>query len=256
MVIRTKNLLRTLVLCSMAVAVSAPATPPTAAAPATDDGATPTTHKETWSGRATALDGGAHVFTRRTVETWRNGTVIAAKSTAESPSGEVLLRADVKASSIPTLPAHTIDFPRTGMLMSSRPVAGGVEIAYREKRGEETARKVVKPVGLAVNGAGMPALMMRSFEALAAGKTVNFSLVAPSRMEWYRFRATGKGKRTIGGKPHVVVDVNPDSRFLRMFAGTMTFYLDAQTRRIMRYEGIANVRDGEGDRYKVRLAYR
>jgi len=185
----------------------------------------------------------------------REGRTVGYRSLAKSPSGATLLKTSSKPTANPLIPDYTVEDPRTGLMLRARPVAGGVELRHREKRGAKTERKIVKPPSPAVNGAGLPVLLGRRLEQLAAGRTVAFALTAPSRLDWYRFQAVGKGRRKVGGVETVVVVVKPQSRFLRVFAGEMRFFIAPTTRRVMRYEGIANVRDDDGDRYKVRLTY-
>ena len=87
------------------------------------------------------------------------------------------------------------------------------------------------------------------WDALLAGRDVPIQYLVPSRHRFYRFRIVK------------VDDANPDELRLRMqfdfwfgrFLPHVYVVFDRATRHLIRYEGISNIRDGNGDNMRVRI---
>ena len=97
--------------------------------------------------------------------------------------------------------------------------------------------------------------LSRQYALLARGATIRFSAIAPSRLSWYRFRARKGGYRKIGGRSALVVEVEADSFFIRMFSKTLVFYFDAAHHNMIGYQGMVLVKDTEGENFDVRITF-
>lgn len=203
-------------------------------------------------GYAYHLDGGRYAFTevleqRESGGQWRHG-----RSLYYRPDGTELGRKTLDFSGDPFVPVYRLELGGgyvEGISDSGNP------IAMLLARGGKPRTASVAKDGLTCADAGLPRLLRAHLPALQRGETVAFRVVAPSRLDHYRFRARRAGDVTFEGRPAHRIQVDMDS-MLKLFAGPLFFTFDPQSGRLLEFRGPTNVIDpATGEPFNVRISY-
>lgn len=102
---------------------------------------------------------------------------------------------------------------------------------------------------------GAQAYVIDHLDALAAGQTLRFTLVVAGRVDAFRLRASKARDADVDGRRAMVVKVELDS-MLSLVLPTLELTIDPATKRLVQYQGIANVKDPATRRsYTARIVY-
>ncbi len=206
------------------------------------------------SGRATLLDSGERVYSVTAQETWVGGRQTRFSARHVDGKGRLRMTREVVYHDDRFVPDERLEHPLTGKMSQTKRLAKGVRLSARDKAGARVRSAVVSPPRPYVSGFALSAFLSSHRGALAKGETVRFVMLAPSRLDWYRFRARKSADR--GVKPgQFLVAIDTDSMVLRLFVSTMYFWFDAQTGGLIRYEGPVSVEDDGGDMLNVRVDF-
>lgn len=205
------------------------------------------------SGKAYDLKSGALVFTTRATETWSNGKVKFSRMDAFDPSHKHIFKHRADYSYGDTTPYYQSDNLLTGARQTAKRRGKYSVVTHRARAGEEEGMEVLPVPGPVVHPEGVGTFIRAHWDKLLAGKSVQFSMVAPSRLSHYRFGVVGAGVSQEGPRQVLTVKMEPSSAILRMFAGELVFKFDTETRALLEYRGMSNVTNREGHAYTVRL---
>ncbi len=206
------------------------------------------------SGEATHLKSGQPAYRVKARVTWaaRWPTRFAAQYI--DPQGRVLMTRQAAHHADRFVPDERIEHPLSGKMSQTTRLARGVRLTYREKTGAPTRSVEVTPPRPYVSGAGLAPYLSSQLSGLADGQTLRFAVLAPSRLDWYRFRAQKSDAHSV--RPgQLLVAVDTDSVVLRLFVSTMYFWFDRETGGLMRYQGPVSVEDDAGDMLSVRIDF-
>ena len=127
-------------------------------------------------------------------------------------------------------------------------------VVTREAGGKAKSAKMNRQ-GLIAADSGLARLLRAHFAELQRGETLPFRVVAPSRLDAYRFRARRIEDGAFEGKPAVRIQVDMDS-MLKMVAGPLYFTYDPDTLKLLEFRGVTNINDpATGEAYRVRISY-
>lgn len=93
---------------------------------------------------------------------------------------------------------------------------------------------------------------------LEAGRTLHFRLVVPGKTDSFRLRARKLADLDVDGRRAIRVRIELDS-LLRLFLPPLEVTIDPDTRRVLEYSGITNLKDpatGKAYAAKITFAYR
>ena len=206
------------------------------------------------SGQATHLKSGQPAYRIKAKVSWvgQRPTRFAARYV--DPQGRVRMTREAVHHDDRLVPDERIEHPLSGKMSQTKRLETGVRLSFREKTGAPIRSVVVRPPRPYLSGAGLAPYLSSQRDALAKGRTLRFVMLAPSRLDWYRFRARKSDAHAI--KPsQFLVAVDTDSMVLRLFVSTMYFWFDRKTGGLMRYEGPVSVEDDGGDMLNVRIDF-
>ena len=89
---------------------------------------------------------------------------------------------------------------------------------------------------------GAQAYVLDHIDALQSGTTVHFTLAVAGRVDTFALRASKLADVEVGGVKAVRVRIELDS-MLRLLLPPLELTIDPQTRRLLEYQGIANLKD-------------
>jgi hypothetical protein len=164
--------------------------------------------------------------------------------------GAAFARKRVRYADDPSAPSFQLEDARSGYREGAERSPEGTRVAWTAPGGAEAA--AVLPAGPLVADAGFDEWVRAAWEPLARGDTVSMQFLVPSRLRAYRFE---------------VAPVDADDPTLRAFrlrlGGWFGWLLpsievayDAASRRLVRFEGLSNLRDDAGEApLKVRIDF-
>ncbi|MBV71821.1 MAG: hypothetical protein CMH52_10825 [Myxococcales bacterium] len=205
-------------------------------------------------GEAKGLKTGQPAYQVKAQETWMGPRQARFSAQYIDPQGRVRMTRQVVHHTDPLIPDERVEHPLTGKLTQTTRIKTGVRLSYRKKAGVATRSVVVSPPRPYLTGAGLSPYLSSKRDALMKGETLRFVMLAPSRLDWYRFRA--RKSRAHPAQPgQFLVAVDTDAAVLRLFVSTMYFWFDTRTGGLMRYDGPVSVEDDDGDMLNVRIDF-
>jgi hypothetical protein len=185
-----------------------------------------------------------------------NGRVTV-RSTYTTPAGAEVQRTEgvYDAATLEPLGYHLLD-ARSGQEETLSREGGSVKLSYRAKAGAGTDSDTVK---LAPDQHFTPTvepLILREWARLAAGETVPFRLLVPSRQDVYQFRLMREDSPAMARPGHLVVRMEPGTWFVRQLVDPLFFWLEeAPPHRLMEFRGRVSIKTDGGDDQDLRIVY-
>ena len=130
----------------------------------------------------------------------------------------------------------------------------GREVFVHEskKKGEKTA-KLPKGKGL-VADAAFDDFVRRYWDTLQSGKTIELDFLVPSDLEAMGFKVKKASDASVFGQPGSLVRLQFDAWFGGMLPSLDVTYSNDR-RELLRFEGLSNLRDLDGDNYTARIDF-
>lgn len=133
---------------------------------------------------------------------------------------------------------------------------GTLHMSYRAGGEEAPDEDSVEAAEGQVFTATVVPYLRRRWSDLAAGETVNFGLLVPSRQDVFRFRALRDDAAPGGGPGRVVVRMEPGTWLIRQLVDPLYFVLDADPpHRLREFRGRSSIRDDAGEEQDLRMVY-
>jgi len=102
---------------------------------------------------------------------------------------------------------------------------------------------------------GLTFFFRQNWTALLNNKTVEFNFVAPSKLDYFKFRVSKSAFKNINGFKGMELKLEPASFIIRQFVDPIYITYDLQTRKILYYAGISNINNDEGKSYNVKIDF-
>lgn len=199
---------------------------------------------------ASALDDGAALYREEHLVRLADGRASERLVLYRCLDGGAFARKRVRYADTPSAPSFLLEDARSGYREGAERTADGLRVAWTAP-GEDEAAAVLPP-GPLVADAGFDEWVRAAWEPLAQGRTLSMQFLVPSRLRAYRFDVAP-------------VDAgDPGLRAFRLRLGGWLGWLvpsievayDAETRRLVRFVGLSNLRDDAGEApLKVRIEF-
>lgn len=208
-----------------------------------------------WPGDGRALDPktGNLLYLERHAPTFRNGALVAVHSEYRSPGGAILGHRTLGFGGSPWQPDYRLHDARDGYEEGARPEPNGVRVFVRASRDAPLREKILAvPSPFVVDG-GFDGFLRDHRTLLRSGKTLSFNFVAPARLDYFAFEA----RRDAGGKDgdSLTILIRPANALLRVLVPPIRVTYEASSWRLVKYEGISNINDGNAKSFPVRILY-
>ena len=185
---------------------------------------------------------GSRVLERLVLYRCADGTPFARKRVADSPR-------------LPWLPEFELTDARLGYVEGASASGDAVQVFVREPGEAETEREALDEVPQDLVGdAGFDRFVQDNWQKLLSGETVHFHFLVPSRLDYLGFKVRHLGREQIGETPVEVFRLALGGLLGLIVSGIDVAYA-ADDRVLMRFEGLTNVRDPEGDNYVARIDF-
>jgi hypothetical protein len=151
-------------------------------------------------------------------------------------------------------PQFTLVDARSGYTEGLRRTAQGLEVFQRASTSAPMRRAKVPGNVAIVSDAGFDEFVRKHWAELEAGRTVRFPFLVPSRLDFLTFKVKKHHEESIEGAPASVIRLN-----LSGVLGWFLPYIEVSYRKsdrvLMRYQGLTNVRDTEGNNLVAQIDF-
>ena len=131
----------------------------------------------------------------------------------------------------------------------------GQQIDVYNVRGGKRDQATLQRSGTMVGDCGSQPYLVDHLAALDRGETIHFTLVVPGRTDSFKLRARKVEDRTIDGRRALHVRIELDS-MLRLILPTLELTIDPETKRLVEYSGITNLKDPATQKsYSARIVF-
>lgn len=205
-------------------------------------------------GRAFDADTGTLLYEERHVETLAGGEVIADEVRYVDAGGGAFASKHVDFRRKPDVPEFRFSDERTGHLEALRRLEdGAIEVRFRRALGEEEREARLDMPEAALADAGFDRFIESHWGELLDGKRLVRRFLVPSRLGFvdFRIRSSDENNDPLG----VSFTMEIDSALLRLVVPAITVTYDRETRRLLRYDGMSNLRDERGENHVVRIEF-
>lgn len=208
------------------------------------------------TGHAFDLETGALLYREVHEPIVENGRLLGDRVRYLDPGGATFARKRVDYRPNPVRPDFHLTDERSGYEEGLEALAdGGVRVFHRPVGADRLRNDRIEPPAELVADAGFDIQIAREFERLRNGERIEMPFLVPSRGEWYRFRARPLRETEVLGEPALVIRMELSGWVGRMLTQSIDVSYHRDTRALLRYEGISNIRDGNGDSLRVRIDF-
>lgn len=194
-------------------------------------------------GIARSLEGGRLLYREEHWLRVQGGRPLERLVLYRCPDGNAFARKRVDYRGAPLAPAFALEDARTGYREGLRRAPAPV-VYVRESRSTREVSRVLAPTGL-VADAGFDEFVHVHWDALAAGRPRGLGFAVPARLRRMPFTLQRSGATTVGGERAHVFRLRLDG-WLGAFAPRIDVSYGERSRRLLRFEGLTNLRDGGG----------
>jgi len=166
-----------------------------------------------------------------------------------SPDGELIATMESDYSKSVAMPTYLFVDKRTGHREGLR-LDDDKYMIFIHEPGEEEKVKPLKSTDNVFSCQGWHYYLVNNLDRLAEGN-VDINLILPSELKAYGFEVEQVGAD--GNLVNAVLKL--DNWFLRIFAPELELVYDRELRKLVRYEGISNIQDEDGDNQDVIITY-
>jgi hypothetical protein len=124
-------------------------------------------------------------------------------------------------------------------------------VLFRQVDGEEEERTSLELDGPAAVDAGFDHAVRRYWERLVTGERVTFDFAVPDKLRTFGFRI----RRLEPPSDRLRLRIEPSLFLLRWIAPHIDLTYDVDSRHLLSYRGISNVRDRDGRRYRALIRF-
>lgn len=171
------------------------------------------------------------------------------------PYGDTLATETLDFSRHAIKPDVVLDDRRTGYREGAIVRGDSIIMFRRLDLHAQQFEDAIAPQRLAAINAGFDHAVRRFWDELVQGERVEFDFAVPDRLRSFHFRIR-RLKPSSDWPPNTLrLRIEPANWWLRWVVSRIDITYDTRTRRLLIYEGITDMRDERGRRYRARLDF-
>ena len=195
------------------------------------------------------------LYTESHHEEYDAGKIIYSEVIYKDTNENVIAKKTADFSYNQFMPEFALENANTGHIEKTRFVENKYEIIFSESVNKSQKESLIKFNKDAISDAGFDNFIIFHWNELVAGKRFKRDFLVPSMLDFIRFRIYQDEVVNAEGQSLRLINIEPDSFFVRVIAGTLKLYYDNEKPALRIFEGVSNLRDSKGENYNVVIKY-
>lgn len=175
--------------------------------------------------------------------------------TYKNIQGETIVKRYVNFERDPIKPDFRLDDLRTGYAEGAEVTGSMIRVFTGGSPDDPYQEKMLSVPEPAIIDAGFNFFVEKNWEKLMKGDVLTFNFVAPSQLDYFSFRVYKKRDLDHQSRTAVMLHMDIDNFFLRLFVEAIHLTYDKESRKLVVYDGISNIYDDDGKSHKVRMEF-
>lgn len=205
--------------------------------------------------RAFDLSSGKLLYVEKHKETWKDGVQFASEVRYVNPSGKLVAYKNLDYSKNKTKPDFEYTDNRSGYMEGAKFDSNKLHLKFKESPDEEVQTTNILGNENLVVDAGFDNFVKQNWHKLSSGNELQINFAVPERLNYYRFTINKTGTIEKNGIKLLQLRIVPTSKILRLLTSGINLEYSIENHRLMAYEGITNVSDDFGKKYKARIIF-
>jgi hypothetical protein len=211
--------------------------------------------KRSFVGYATDMETGELMYTEVHHETLHSDGAVHLATVYRGPDGGTIAARNASFADNPVAPPYHFEDLRADYREGLNLDETGL-VVYRQLSGQsDPDRKRLGPADNLVADAGFDRLVLREWDRLLSGENVRADFLVPSRLRTLRFVIDMEQKWSLDDEPVVSFKMTSTNPLIRWLMGPIRVTYHQQERFLMRYEGISNLKNADGEIMKVEINF-
>jgi len=197
---------------------------------------------------------GRFLYSESHREVLENGRVLKNTIAYKDDEGNLFAEKHIDFKKSLVMPDFYLVNTETGHAEGARGSEGDnrLEVHFRQLSDVTVQKAYVETPLNGIIDAGFDRFIEQNWTALVGGEVLERQFLIPSQLDFYTFEIR---KAEAERKGEFAFQLGVKSIFLQMFVSPVLVYYDAQTRSLLRYEGVSNIRNSDGENFDVRIEF-
>ena len=196
---------------------------------------------------------GAFLYSETHREVMENNRLVTNTVSYRDADGRVFAEKYINFQRSLTMPDFHLVNSDNGHVESARGSEAQLNVQFRRLSDTDVREASVETPQNGIIDAGFDRFIEQHWDALVAGGVIEREFLIPSQLDFYTFEVVRAKSEQLD---EYAFELRIKSMFLQMFVEPVLVHYDSQRRTLLRYEGISNIRDREGQNFDVRIEFR
>lgn len=195
------------------------------------------------------------IYTENHFEKFNDNLIAKSKVIYKDAKSSVIGNKTVDFSKNNFMPEFNLRNDLTGHVEATRFIENKYQVTFSKLENEAKKEALLKFPENGISDAGFDNFIIKHWTELIEGKVYVREFLIPSMMDFIKFRIYQDGIVDNDNKLLRVINIEPDSFFIRAFAGTTRLYYEKSRPALRKFDGVSNMRDSKGNNLKVTIRY-
>jgi len=205
-------------------------------------------------GRAVELDSGVPIYDEEHYLRLSENRLVERVVLYRCPRGKPFARKRMRVDDNPLVPSFELSDARIGYVEGVQRSAKLTQVYFRPGRDAPEQREQLEQAAELVADAGFDEFVRKHWSTLMRGEKARLDFVVPSRLEAVSFKLNHLRSEPYAGVDAEVFRLSVSGIVGWLVSGIDVWY-SAQDRQLLRFDGLSNIRNPDGDNYKARIEF-
>ena len=200
---------------------------------------------------------GKFIYTESHVRKLNEGKPVSARVQYLDQQGNAFVEKKITYKYSAVAPNFTLIDRRTGYEEGAKVLSGNrLQLFNKVSQGKKRSVAVVPfdPNKLVVD-AGFDEFIRENWTKLQSQQKIAIQFAVPAMLRTVEFRVYKVTSKTINGKKATVFSMDLGNFFLRLFIDPIIVSYDNEDKKLLRYEGVSNILNNNGDNYVAKIIF-
>lgn len=205
--------------------------------------------------RAFDLKTGKFLYTEKHKEVWKSGIQISSEVSYLDSEGKLIAQKKLDFTKNSITPEFEYFDKRTGYFESIAFSSQGTELKFKESSDSPMKMTLLPKEKSFVADAGFDNYIRKNWDKILKGETLRTNFAVPEHLDYYRFIITKEGIVKRNNFNYLKMKIAPENPILRLITTGIDLEYSLETRRLETYEGITNVNDVMGKKFRAKIKF-